>query len=105
MKLIKKIPEVIVDANMWTPETDTADDPVSLEREPHAGSDGKPILFGLLHTHNSQLRVNSGDWVLRFADGSLTVMNPKDLEEQYAPYDLAERVNTPKKLSKPAASE
>jgi hypothetical protein len=99
MKARLKTPETLVDYGQWFVESDTETDPVSLEREPHTGADGKPIFYGLLHLHGGgQLRVNDGDYVLKLEDGSLTACSPADFAAKYEPLDPADRVNTPKKL-------
>lgn len=95
MKARLRQPEVLVDCGQWFVESDTDTDPVSLEKEPHTGSDGRPIYFGLLHTHDSQLRVNDGDYVIKFADGSLTALNPTDFA---AKYEVLDAPNETKKL-------
>jgi hypothetical protein len=109
MKVILKTPETIADAGQWFVAEDTATDPVSLEQEAHTGADGKPMFYGLLHQHGgSQQRVNDGDWIVKHPDvlddkgnvlehGKLEALSPADFEKTWAPYDMAERVNTPPK--------
>ena len=87
MKARLRTPDTIVEYGQWFVESDTDTDPVSLEKEPHTGSDGKPIYFGLLHTHNSQQRVNDGDYVIKFENGELMALNPADFAAKYEPID------------------
>lgn len=99
MRARLKTPDTIVEYGQWFIDSDTDTDPVSLETDANTGAK-----FGMLHTHTSQLRVNDGDYIVKFADGTLTACNPADFDAKYEPLDLADRVNEPKKL-KAKASE
>lgn len=100
MRARVKAPDVIVEYGQWFVDSDTDTDPVTVETDHITG-----VKFGLLHTHSTILRVNDGDYVIKFPDGNLTACNAADFADKYEVIDLADRVNTPKKLSKPAASE
>lgn len=82
-----KQPVVIVDAGQWFHDADTEADPVA------ANPDGS----GTLYTHVGQLAVHDGDWIIRYADGTLDAKNPADFEAAFmprpAPDELAKLVS------------
>ena len=95
MRVVKRSIQPVYDSAIWTIETDTPTDPVSLE----TGPDG--VKYGILHAHDNQFRVNDGDVVVRcIDDGALTVYNPADFAAQFEPYDAADKVNKLPKASK-----
>lgn len=69
-----KQPVVIVDAGQWFHDADTEADPVA------ANPDGS----GTLYTHVGQLAVHDGDWIIRYADGTLDAKNPADFADKFA---------------------
>jgi len=98
MRARVKQPEVLVAYGQWHVDSDSDTDPVTVETDPVTG-----VQYGILHTHTTQMRVNDGDYVIKYADGTLTACNPADFAEKYEVIDLADRVNTPKKLPKSVA--
>jgi hypothetical protein len=101
MRVVKKSVPPLYDSAIWTIAGDTPDDPVSLEQGPNGEQ------YGILHAHDNQFRVNDGDVILRaVADGSLSVMNPRDFAEQFEPYDMADKVNKqPSQLPKASKAD